>query len=148
METSDYYGALSGLRDTEQTNAGGFNPMQQQDEPSDKGEELWSYQRLGKINGVPVRECDRGLKISTQSLLTDAFVLDRKPHSYVFYVKPEDNESLALYNDILDKVHEGTVEIIDELRQFSSSKEAFLVWIRYNELLYVLNERYNWLHEE
>lgn len=154
MEITSNYGAVYGIQDIS---------LQKEDTLGDvekatsippeggvdlKGNMMWEYQKLGRINGVPVKESDKHLKLDSADRLIDAFQLDRRPVSLVFHLAPDNEDDAKKYNDILDGVHDGSLEIIDEIRQFDQDKGWFVVWIRYNELQYVLNPRYSWLRED
>lgn len=115
---------------------------------SAEGNALWNYHNLGRINGVPVADDARSLPVDRDDMLAVAFTLDRRPRSLMLYMKPDDPESFRAYDDIMDAVYDGRAEIIDEIRQYDAASSRFVVWIRYNELKYVLNERFAYLREE
>lgn len=123
-------------------------PTDTQEELSSLGNALWSYKFEHKINGVPVSETDRNLPVDREDLLNVAFQLDVVPKSAIFWMSPEDAESIEQYDALLSRVYDGSVIIIDELKQYDQSKGKFMVWIRYNEMKYSLHKRFTYLREE
>lgn len=113
-----------------------------------QGNVLWSYQNEGRIYGIPVDTEHRGLKIDTDDAVLTYFELVRRPRVMLLLMNTETEEALGKYNKLLDAVADGRAEIVEESRQFDPAKSAFLVWIRYNELSFRLNPRFNYLLEE
>ena len=114
---------------------------------SDAGDALWWFMNKGTINGVPVADVDRSAKVDSDKLLQEAFILERVPHSEMFKMSPDNADELARYDELLKKVYEGKALIVDETKQFCPDKGYFLVWMRYDELRYVLHPRYAYLKE-
>jgi len=127
-------------------------PNQQQNSTSgvisDIGNALWYYHNEGTIRGIPVADDSIGLPIDREDLLDVAFILRRTPRSKIFWMSPEDEESIKLYDKLLNAQAEGRLVIIDELKQYDMNKCKFMVWLRYDELLYELNPRFEYLREE
>lgn len=115
---------------------------------SDIGNALWYYHNEGTIRGIPVADDSIGLPIDREDLLDVAFILRRTPRSKIFWMSPEDEESIKLYDKLLNAQAEGRLVIIDELKQYDMNKCKFMVWLRYDELLYELNPRFEYLREE
>lgn len=115
---------------------------------SDIGNALWYYHNQGTIRGIPVADNSIGLPIDREDLLDVAFILRRTPRSKIFWMSPEDEESIKLYDKLLNAQAEGRLVIIDELKQYDMNKCKFMVWLRYDELLYELNPRFEYLREE
>lgn len=115
---------------------------------SDVGNALWYYHNEGTIRGIPVADNSVGLPIDREDLLDVAFILRRTPRSKIFWMSPEDEESIKLYDKLLNAQAEGRLVIIDELKQYDMNKCKFMVWLRYDELLYELNPRFEYLREE
>lgn len=112
------------------------------------GNALWSYKFEHKINGIPVATTDCNLPIDREDLLYVAFQLDTIPKSTIFWMSPEDNESIEAYDALLARVYNGNVIIVDELKQYDQTKGKFMVWIRYNEMQYSLHKRFTYLRED
>jgi len=115
---------------------------------TDIGNALWSYLNEGRIRGVPVADSDLALPIDRDDLLDVAFQLQRTPKSKIFWMSPEDEESIKLYDKMLSEQADGRIIIVDELKQYDANKCKFMVWVRYDELLFVLNPRFDYLREE
>lgn len=111
------------------------------------GDALWAYRNEGKINGIVVRESDRDLNVERDDQLQQAFQLHNVPHSEVFWLSPDDTDSLEKYNNLLQRVYDGTAIIVDEQKQYDTAKGKFMVWIRWDEVCYELNPRYSYLKE-
>jgi hypothetical protein len=63
-------------------------------------------------------------------------------------MSPEDEESIKLYDKLLAAQATNQLVIIDELKQYDTGKCKFMVWLRYDELCYELNPRFEYLREE
>lgn len=109
---------------------------------------LWEYHELGRVNNIPVAEADQNLPIDSERLLDGAFTLKRTPRSVVFWMSPEDTESIQLYDDLLAQQTDGKIQIIEELKQYDANKGKFMVWLRYDETIIELKPRYAYLREE
>lgn len=146
MESTSAYGAITSPSDAEATS---WTPTE---EPvrafSGEAAALWEYHTLGKVMGIPVRECDRELKVDRPDMLQEAFLVRRLPRARVFRISPDGGEPLSQYEEILAKVASGECELVDEDRQFDAQSGAFVVWLRWNELSVELNQRYEYLREE
>lgn len=125
-------------------------PMQeeQQKRPIDSfANPLWMYQNTDRINGYLIDPSAKGLPIDREDLLESALYLDRRPRSLIFWMSPEDEESIAKYDELLDKQAKNEVIIVDELKQYDLGKSKFMVWIRYDEVCYKLHPRFEYLRE-
>lgn len=109
---------------------------------------LWWYQNTGTINGVPVDPKDLNLPINKQDLLQAAFELNRRPRSAIFWMSPEDKESIEQYDKLLDDQFNNKIIIVEETKQYDPNKSKFMVWVRYDELCYMLHPRFEYLREE
>lgn len=112
------------------------------------GEALWSYRHENRINGVLVQECDRDLAVENEEMLSQAFRIHSVPKSMIFWMSPDDPESIEKYNELLNMVSDGRAIIVNEEKQYDQSKGKFLVWIRYDEICYELHPRFDFLKEE
>lgn len=146
MINSDAFGAITALDDAERV------AQDQQEDAfdvsSDAGNVLWSYHNENRLNGVPVADEDRGLKIDDEGMLGSVFVLCRTLRSMMLYLSPDGGEGVDRYNDLLDKINDGRAEIIDEIRQWDQDNSRFVLWVRYNDLEYRLHPRFSYLREE
>jgi hypothetical protein len=115
---------------------------------TDAGNALWSYHNEGTIRGIPVADNAVGLPIDKESMLDVAFNLKRTPRSKIFWMSPEDEDSIKLYDGLLSQQAQGRLVIVDELKQYDMNKCKFMVWVRYDELLFELNPRFEYLREE
>lgn len=109
---------------------------------------LWMYQNTGTINGTPIDSSALGLPIDRPDLLEAALYLNRKPKSAIFWMSPEDTDSIEKYDQLLEDQFNGKVLIVEELKQYDQSKSKFMVWVRYDELCYMLHPRFAYLREE
>lgn len=110
--------------------------------------EVWSYQHLGRIRGVPVNPGDLGLPVAREDLLDVAFYLKVTPKSKIFWISPEEVDSIKLYDDLLALQSDKQIQILDELKQYDASKGKFMVWVRYDEQCYALDPRFEFLRKE
>jgi len=138
------YGAFGSAADT----LGGDAAPVRDEGPAYAESPLWDYHKAGRINGVPVVDADRGLKIDDETLLAAAFVLDRKPESLLLHMSPDRPENNEQYVRILDMAARGEAEIVDELRQWCPETASFVLWLRYNTLSYRLHPRFSYIREE
>lgn len=109
---------------------------------------LWSYHNEGTIDGVPVIEAHRHLKIDSERLLDEAFVVSRVPSSIVLLITDGDCAGLDKYNALLSRAYDGTAVIISEDRQYDASKGGYVVWVRYDSLSCMLHPRFMYLLED
>jgi len=146
----DSYGELTSMSDATLAEDNIFSSQGGDDEITDAGNALWSYQHENRINGVPVAEEDRGLLIGSDDMLNVAFVLERHPRSMLLKLSLscEDHHDKEKYDALLENVYNGSAIIVDEDRQFDAAKGCFIVWVRYDELQYVLHDRFKYLREE
>ncbi len=146
MTGAERFGRLSSMEDVELA-----PPPEDRREPEKAfpglGNALWSYRNEHRINGVPVAEGDTELKITSDDILLSAFVLDRRPMSAVLYVAPG-SEGSEQYDALLARAYAGEIVIVDEIKQFDAANARFVVWVRYDEVRYVLHPRYKYLREE
>ena len=115
---------------------------------ADTGKVIWEYHELGRINNIPVADSDLNLPIDNEVTLDEAFTLKRIPKSKVFWMSPEDEDSIKLYDDLLAQQTDGRLQIIEESKQYDPNKGKFIVWLRYDELSIELKPRYAYLREE
>jgi len=125
-----------------------FQDPAQQNTITDIGNNLWSYHNEGRIHGIRVVDQDLGLPIDREDMLDVAFNLKRTPRSKIFWMSPEDEESIKLYDDLLAQQDANQIIIVDELKQYDTNKCKFMVWVRYDELSYELYPRFSYLREE
>ena len=123
-------------------------PEETEREISPRGNALWKYRKEGTINGIPVAPGDRDLPITRESYLHTAFELKTVPRSSVFWLSPEETESIDKYDELLARAGNHEIMIVDETKQYDAAKGKFMVWIRYNEVLYALHPRFDSLREE
>lgn len=115
---------------------------------SDVGNALWYYHNEGTIRGIPVADDAIGLPIDRDDMLDVAFILRRTPGFKLMWMSPDDEESMKTYNKLLAEQAAGRLIITEESKQYDMSKSKFMVWLRYEELLYELNPRFAYLREE
>lgn len=123
-----------------------------QDETPKKGIDgyanpLWMYQNLDNLNGIPIDPSAQGLPIDREELLEAALYLDRSPRSMIFWMSPEDTESIQKYDKLLEDQENGKLIIVEEQKQYDMNKSKFMVWIRYDLLRYKLHPRFEYLRE-
>lgn len=147
MTENDDYGHMVSI-DEVMLSESPFKEEKAENQISTVGNELWSYHNEGRIHGIPVAENAVGLPIDRDDMLDVAFTLKRVPKSKIFWMSPEDGESIKLYDAMLAQQADGQLIIIDELKQYDTSKCKFMVWLRYDELSYELNPRFDYLREE
>ena len=54
----------------------------------------------------------------------------------------------AEYDAILDRAYKGEIILVDEIKQFDAANSCFLVFVRYDEVMYKLHPRFNYLRGE
>jgi len=146
----DIFGEVASIEDAstfDDSSLPGHNPTPDV-HITDEGNALWSYQREGRINGIPVAENARGLKIGSDELLAVAFELVRVPKSEIFYMSPDNEDGIKKYDDILGKVYNGEAVILEENKQYDPQKGSYLVWVRYDLMSYRLHPRFEYLMRE
>lgn len=111
----------------------------------DRSALLWEYHNEGTLNGVKVREEDRNLPVDTEDMLQAAFELNRTPRSVVLLITPD--TGAAEYEALLQRQSRGEIMIVGEDKQYSATKDGFVVWIRYEEIEYRLHPRFKHLKE-
>ena len=109
---------------------------------------LWSYREEHQIQNIQVQKSDWNLPIADDDMLSKAFRLHSVPHSEMFWMSPDDEESMAKYNQILQDAYDGKIIIVDEQKQYDQSKGKFLVWLRYDEVAWELHPRFAFIREE
>ena len=112
------------------------------------GNLLWSYRKEHKINNIQVNPSDLDLPIDTDDLLTEAFRLHVVPRSAIFWMSPDNEESIKKYDQLLKDASDGKIIIVNEDKQYDQSKGAFMVWVRYDEAAWELHPRYDYLKKE
>lgn len=147
---SEDYGNLVSAKDTGILNSTDLPDSQEtpDTEITQVGNALWNYKECGRINNISVQESDRYLMIDREDLLYAAFTLDSKPKSMVLWLSPDLPDETEKYTKLLQEVADGRVIIAEETSQYDSEKHAFMVWIKYNEVRYVLHKRFEYLRDE
>lgn len=145
---SSEYGTISSITDASLVDYPFKEPEKKKNVIDDSANLLWSYQNTGTIDGTPVDPSALNLPIDRQDLLATALYLDRRPKSAIFWMSPEDEESIKKYDQLLDDQFHKKILIIEELKQYDQSKGKFMVWVRYDELCYMLHPRFEYLKEE
>ena len=112
------------------------------------GNDLWCYQTMHTFMGTPVAQEAQDLPIDSEELLRRALSLHRTPKSVVLRITPDSPEGNDKYAELLRKQAEGEIVITGEERNFDAAKSGYIVWVTYDELLYVLNPRYAFLKNE
>jgi hypothetical protein len=112
------------------------------------GNLTWEYHNLGTINGIPIADADQNLAIDRDDLVDAAFTLKGTPRSKVFWMSPDNEDSIKLYDELLERQSKGEIRIMEELKQYDTNKSAFMVWVRYDEVEWQLNPRFAYLREE
>ena len=126
-------------------------PIEHQDGTStvsSVGNDLWFYHNRGVLHGIPVADDAVGLPLDREDMLDVVFLLKRTPKSKIFWISPEEADSIKMYDGLLQEQADGKLIILDELKQYDTSKCKFMVWVRYDELVYELNPRFEYLREE
>jgi hypothetical protein len=116
--------------------------------PGSVGTELWFYQKQHTFNGVPVSPVAQDLPIDSDELLHQALLLERHPQSVVLRISPDDPTGNDRYAALLERQANGEVAIINECKNFDPQTVSFIVWVTYDELVYVLHPRYQFLREK
>lgn len=148
MIDSVMYGAVTSAKDAYISDIG-MQPQDSGDQTiTQTGNALWEYKHENKINGIPVAEEYKNLKIDRDDLLYAAFYLDSVPKSEIFWFSPDDADAIEKYNDILQRAYNGSIIIQEELKQYDTTKCKYLVWVKYNEVRYMLHKRFNYILEE
>ena len=111
------------------------------------GNLTWEYHNLGTLNGMPVADADQNLAIDRDDLIDAAFTLKGTPRSKVFWMSPDNEDSIKLYDALLERQARGEIRIMEELKQYDTTKSAFMVWVRYDEVEWQLNPRFAYLRE-
>lgn len=109
------------------------------------GTELWFYQKEHTFNGVPVSPDALDLPIDSDELLQQALMLERHPKSVVLRISPDDPKGNDEYAALLERQARGEVAMINECKNFDPQSVSFIVWVTYDELVYVLHPRYRFL---
>lgn len=112
------------------------------------GNLTWEYQNLGTLNGMPVAEADKNLAVDRDDLIDAAFTLKCTPRSKVFWMSPDNEDSIELYDELLRRQENKEIRIMEELKQYDTTKSAFMVWVRYDEVEWQLNPRFAYMREE
>ena len=106
------------------------------------GNALWSYYNEGTIYGYPVAEEDKNMPIEREEQLSAMFEPKHEAKSEIFWLSPDNEESIKRYDDILKMVSEGKAVIVEENKQYDAAKGAYLVWIRYDKVWFQLHPRF------
>ena len=109
---------------------------------------LYEYQTDGRIGGVPVSSCDRGLPIESDEALADAFELRRRPRALVVSLPADAGDVSGKYAELLEAVYDGRAVVIDERTEWDAASSRFVVFVRYDEVEYALRSRFSYLREE
>ena len=148
-DKNDTYGQLIAMDEAEVLDEDSITVPREKDSGiTSEGNMLWSYRQEGRIGNIPVAEEDRNLKVDNDELLTAAFELDQRPRSLLLNMSPGDEEGCSKYDELLERAYNGEIIIVEELKQFDPSRGAFVVWVRYNKVLWRLHPRFHYLREE
>lgn len=109
---------------------------------------LWSYHKQGTINGIPVREQDKDLNITTQAQLNNAFQLNQSIVVWTGWLSPQYPQDLQKYQHIKQLEADNKCIILEHQKQYSSSKNAYLVLLTYANIEFVLNDRYSFYKQD
>lgn len=143
----DSFGQMVSAQDTQLAST----PVEEQTQSSgivNVGNLTWEYHNLGKINGIPVAAADMNLAVDRDDLIDAAFTLKGTPRSKIFWMSPDNEDSIKVYDELLERQANGEIRIMEELKQYDTTKSAFLVWVRYDEVEWELNPRFAYLREE
>lgn len=122
---------------------GSEQPSQFQDNPL-----LWQYMKLGTVDGVPVKQQDKGLLFASDQQLVQAMQHDQQVNTWSGWLSPDREQDLKIYNDIKQGQISGDIRIINQDKQFSPQKNAFLVVVTYSKLHLKLNPRYDFYKQD
>lgn len=126
-----------------------FTFVNQNPQPYQPGSNnLWNYHKQGTINGVPVRQADKGLNIDTQKQLANAFDLNSQIQVWSGWLSPDYPQNLIKYKEIKQLEVENKCLIIDQQMQYSTAKDAYLILITYANLQFQLNDRYSFYKQD
>ena len=109
---------------------------------------LWSYHKLGTINGVPVRQEDRNLNIDKQADLASAFQLSNQLIVWSGWLSPDYPQDLKTYQNIKQLEAQNKCIILQHQLQYSGSKDAYLALITYTNIQFRLNNRYSFYKQD
>ena len=109
---------------------------------------LWSYHKNGTINGVPVNQSDKGLNITSQSQLSNAFQLAQDIQVWSGWLAPQYPQQLKQYQEIKQREAQNKCIILDQKLQFSSTKDAYLALLTYANIQFVLDNRYDFYKQD
>jgi len=140
-----YDGEVTSLADAELCTPAGEENSQKS---GSVGTELWFYQKEQTFNGVPVSPDACNLPIDSDELLQQALLLERHPKSVVLRISPDDPAGNDKYATLLERQAHGEVAIINECKNFDPQTVSFIVWVTYDELVYVLHPRYKFLRDK
>ena len=120
-------------------------PPEQSSAISAEATPLWEYLTQNTIGGIQVEEGSRGLQINSSDLLMVAMQLKQVPKVFVCWLSPEDEAGKKAYSDLLAMAGERRIFIDEETRQYDTAKSAYMVFVRYSEVSYVLHPRFEYL---
>lgn len=109
---------------------------------------LWSYHKMGTINGVPVRQQDKNLNIDTQKDLLNAFQLDNQIVVWTGWLSPQHPQDMKVYQNIKQLEAQNKCIILEHQLQYSNIKDAFLVLMTYANIQFKLNTRYSFYKQD
>lgn len=107
-----------------------------------QGNLLWEYRNKGTINSIPVDKADLDLQIDSDDIINQVFYLERNKKSVMLWFDVNNQED---YNNLLDRENRFEIYIETEDKQYDADKHGYWVWIKYYELKYRLNNRYEHL---
>ena len=60
---------------------------------------------------------------------------------------PHIGKPIEEYTKIQEDAYNGKVMILEESRQYDSTTQRFMLWLRYDIIYYALSDRYEYLRE-
>lgn len=107
-----------------------------------QGNLLWEYRNKGTINHIPVDKSDLNVQVDSDDLINQVFYLERNKKSKMLWVDVDNQDA---YNKLLDMENRCEIYIESEDKQYDNIKHGYWVWVKYYELKYKLNNRYDHL---
>lgn len=149
MDSAEYGNLVSAVDAT--TFSDTMLPSDDTAEPTElsaTGTALYQYKFEKRINGVPVKSTDVDLPIDRDELLQAAFTLNSSSKLALFQMAPGDTDQLDKYNALLKRASNAELVLEEETKHYDPNKGAFMVWVKYTELFYELNQRFNYIRED
>lgn len=113
-----------------------------------KDQLLWQYHSKGTIAGIKVNQKDLDLNIDRQDQLLDAFQMDQDLMVWSGWLSPQHKQHLKQYQQIKRKQLAGQYQILDQNKQYSMNKDAYLAVIVYAKVEFKLNDRYSFYRQD